>query len=79
MKTKIILLSLIFTIINFSGFADEMDCSQFKKFSAKYIECNANKLKSKTNKKFKFTSIIFTTSFFIIVTINLSKYRIRHY
>ena len=29
-----------------------MDCSQFKKFSAKYIECNANKLKSKTNKKF---------------------------
>ena len=52
MKTKIILLSLIFTIINFSVFDDEMNCSQFKKFSAKYIECNANKLKSKTNKKF---------------------------
>tara|TARA_B100001057_G_scaffold389699_1_gene397506 strand:- start:708 stop:959 length:252 start_codon:yes stop_codon:yes gene_type:complete len=33
--------------------SDEINCTQLKKFSKKYIECNANKLKEKTNKKVK--------------------------
>ena len=57
MKTIIILLSLISIIINFSVFADEMDCSKFKKFTAKHIECNANNLKTKTNKKLEKSGI----------------------
>ena len=31
--------------------SNEIDCTQFKKLSAKYIECNATKLKEKTNEK----------------------------
>ena len=42
MKIKIILFFLISLIINFSVYADEQDCTQFKKLSAKYIECEAN-------------------------------------
>ena len=33
------------------SFSNEIDCTQFKKLSAKYIECNATKLKEKTNEK----------------------------
>ena len=53
MKIKIVLFFLISLVINFSGFAEEKDCTQFKKLSAKYIECNANKLKDKTSEKVK--------------------------
>ena len=53
MKYKIIL-SLITLLVYFTpSFSDEIDCTQFKKLSAKYIECNAAKLKEKTNKKVK--------------------------
>ena len=51
MKYKIIL-SLITLLVYFTpSFSDEIDCTQFKKLSAKYIECSAAKLKEKTNKK----------------------------
>ena len=53
MKYKIIL-SLITLLVYFTpSFSDEIDCTQFKKLSAKYIECNAAKLKEKTNEKVK--------------------------
>ena len=51
MKIKIILFFLISLIINFSVYADEQDCTQFKKLSAKYIECNAKKFKKSSTKK----------------------------
>ena len=53
MKTKIIFLTIIFHFIFMPVFSDQMDCTQFKKLSAKYIECNANKLKDKTKEKVK--------------------------
>ena len=53
MKYKIILL-LIASLVYFTpSISDEIDCTQFKKLSAKYIECNATKLKKKTNEKVK--------------------------
>ena len=53
MKYKIIL-SLITLLVYFTpSFSDEIDCTQFKKLSAKYIECNSAKLKEKTNEKLK--------------------------
>ena len=49
-----IILSLITLLVYFTpSFSDEIDCTQFKKLSAKYIECNAAKLKEKTNEKVK--------------------------
>ena len=62
MKIKIILLFLISLIINFSVYADEQDCTSFKKLSAKYIECNAKKLKDNTNKKVKISKEKFEKS-----------------
>jgi len=62
MKIKIILFLLISLIINFSSFADVNDCTQFKKLSAKYIECNAKKLKNKTNEKVKISKEKFEKS-----------------
>ena len=62
MKIKIILFFLIALIINFSVYADEKDCTQFKKLSAKYIECNAKKLKNKTNEKVKISKEKFEKS-----------------
>ena len=49
-----IILSLITLLVYFTpSFSEEIDCTQFKKLSAKYIECNAAKLKEKTNEKVK--------------------------
>ena len=62
MKIKIILLFLISLIINFSVYADEQDCASFKKLSAKYIECNAKKLKDTTNEKVKISKEKFEKS-----------------
>ena len=62
MKIKIILFFLISLIINFSVYADEQDCTQFKKLTAKYIECNAKKLKNKTNEKVKISKEKFEKS-----------------
>ena len=53
MKYKIVLILLfLFSIIS-PIYSSETNCSEFKKFSAKYIECNAKKLKEKTNEKVK--------------------------
>ena len=51
MKLKIIL-SIIYFLFNFThAFADNTNCDQFDKLSAKYIECNAKKLKENTSKQ----------------------------
>ena len=51
MKFKFFLIiSFILSFNNFS-FSEEVDCKQFKKFSADYIECNAKKLKKTTSEK----------------------------
>ena len=64
MKIKIIVIFFISIILSTSGKASENDCTQFKKFSAKYIECNASKLKEKTNKKVKISKEKFEKSAF---------------
>ena len=53
MKYKIIISLFFFLIFFTSSLSDEIDCTQFKKLSTKYIECNTAKLKEKTNKKVK--------------------------
>ena len=53
MKYKTILPLVALLIYSLPSFSDEIDCTQFKKLSAKYIECNATKLKEKTNEKVK--------------------------
>tara|TARA_Y100000992_G_C21128443_1_gene425382 strand:+ start:464 stop:712 length:249 start_codon:yes stop_codon:yes gene_type:complete len=52
MKITLSILIFIFLICN-KVYSNEIDCSKFKKLSAKYLECNANKLKNKTGKTFK--------------------------
>ena len=49
MKLKIILITFITMIINTPIFSQEIDCNKFDKLSAKYIECNAKKLKDKAS------------------------------
>ena len=53
MKAKllinIVICLLFFPIVH----ATENECEQFEKLSAKYIECNAKKLKDKTSNKIK--------------------------
>ena len=51
MSYKIIYYILITFLLSNLAFSNEMDCSQFKKMSAKYIECNAKNFKAKTDKK----------------------------
>ena len=51
MKIKIILLMICFLLSFNRVFADNKDCNQFEKLSAKYIECNAKKLKENTAKQ----------------------------
>ena len=51
MKLIKILLIFIFLFLNCTVFSEEKNCSEFKKFSKKYIECNTKNLKEKTNKK----------------------------
>ena len=53
MKYKIFLPLIALLICFTPSLSDEIDCTQFKKLSAKYIECNATKLKKKTNEKEK--------------------------
>ena len=51
MKYRIVF-PLIALLVYFTpSLSNEIDCTQFKKLSAKYIECNATKLKEKTNEK----------------------------
>ena len=51
MKKKLLFKSLFILLVSTSLFANEIDCNQFDKLSAKYIECNAKKLKTKTIEK----------------------------
>ena len=46
---KVLMLILFFSVVH----ADEDKCNKFEKLSAKYIECNAKKLKDKTSDKIK--------------------------
>ena len=50
MIIKIIPLLITSLLFFFPASSDEINCLQFKKLSAKYIECAANKLKEKTSK-----------------------------
>ena len=51
MKFKLNLTILILIVFLKPAYSEEMDCNQFDKLSAKYIECNAKKLKTKTIEK----------------------------
>ena len=51
MKKKLLFKSLFILLISTSLFANETDCNQFDKLSAKYIECTAKKLKTSTGEK----------------------------
>ena len=51
MKFKFNLIILILIIFFKPAYSEEMDCNKFDKLSAKYIECNAKKLKTKTIEK----------------------------
>ena len=50
--TKKLILIFILSIVYYNPLiSDEIDCNQFEKLSAKYIECNAKKLKKKASDK----------------------------
>ena len=51
MKKKLLVKSLFIMLISTSLFANETNCNQFDKLSAKYIECTAKKLKTSTGEK----------------------------
>ena len=53
MKYRIVFPLIALLVYFTNSFSNEIDCTQFKKISAKYIECNATKLKEKTNEKVK--------------------------
>ncbi len=51
MKLKIII-PIIYFFLSFTNiYAEKANCDQFEKMSAKYIECNAKKLKENTVKQ----------------------------
>lgn len=51
MKFRFNLILLISIIFLKPAYAEEINCNKFNKLSAKYIECNAKKLKTKTIEK----------------------------
>ena len=51
MKFKFNLIIIILIIFIKPAYSEELDCNKFNKLSAKYIECNAKKLKTKTIEK----------------------------
>ena len=51
MKIIIFLFISYFGFLSYSFSEDLIDCNQFDKISAKYIECKARNLKSNLNKK----------------------------
>ena len=51
MKIIILLFISYFGFLSYSFSEDLIDCNQFDKISAKYIECKAKNLKSNLNKK----------------------------
>tara|TARA_B100002019_G_scaffold265582_1_gene255221 strand:- start:2 stop:262 length:261 start_codon:yes stop_codon:yes gene_type:complete len=52
---KIIITFLFSIVIISNSYSNEIDCSKFEKLSAKFIECNAKKLKEKINEDFEDT------------------------
>ena len=48
---KVTIVFLISFFVISSSNSDELDCNKFEKMSAKYLECNAKKLKDKTIEK----------------------------
>jgi len=46
---KVVVFLITFFIYLGNSTAEEIDCSQFDKLSAKYVECSALKLKEKSN------------------------------
>ena len=52
---KIIITFLFSIVIISNSYSNEIDCSKFEKLSAKFIECNAKKLKEKINEDIKDT------------------------
>ena len=51
-----IIITFLFSIVIISNtYSNEIDCSKFEKLSAKFIECNAKKLKEKINEDIKDT------------------------
>jgi len=52
---KIIITFLFSIVIISNSYSNEIDCSKFEKLSAKFIECNAKKLKGKINENIKDT------------------------
>ena len=51
MKFKIFFVILISINMSTSIFSQEIDCNQFDKLSAKYIECTAKKMKEKASEE----------------------------
>ena len=51
MKIIIFLLISYFSFFSYSFSDNQIDCNQFDKISAKYIECKTKNLKSNLNKK----------------------------
>ena len=51
MNLKIVYFILITFFFSNIVSSEEIDCNKFEKMSAKYIQCNAVKFKSKTDKK----------------------------
>ena len=46
---KIIFILLITSVLMSNAMAEKIDCNQFEKVSAKYIECSAKNLKEKSS------------------------------
>ena len=46
---KIIFITLITSVFMSNAMAEKIDCNQFEKVSAKYIECSAKNLKEKSS------------------------------
>ena len=51
MKKKLLFKLIFILLISTPLFANETDCNQFDKLSAKYLECTAKKLKTSTGEK----------------------------
>ncbi len=46
---KIVFITLITSVLMSKTMAEKIDCNQFEKISAKYIECSAKNLKEKSS------------------------------
>ncbi|MDC0951685.1 hypothetical protein OAR87_00760 [Candidatus Pelagibacter ubique] len=46
---KIVFITLIISVLMSNAMAEKIDCNQFEKISAKYIECSAKNLKEKSS------------------------------